>query len=48
MQLLVTGLAIGFICRMLGLEVPAPNTLSGILGIVGLYLGYLICKTYVR
>jgi len=39
---LLTGLAVGALFSLCKLPIPAPPTLAGILGIVGVYLGYLI------
>lgn len=36
----VTGLAVGLIFSRLRLPVPAPPTLAGVAGIVGIFLGY--------
>ncbi|QFT90973.1 hypothetical protein FIU87_20195 [Bacillus sp. THAF10] len=37
---LVTGLVVGFIFALFRLPIPAPPVFSGIVGIVGIYLGY--------
>jgi len=37
---LVTGLLAGAFFRLLQVPIPAPPNLAGILGIVGLFLGY--------
>ncbi len=37
---LLTGGVVGFIFAFLKLPIPAPPALTGILGIVGIYLGY--------
>lgn len=37
---LVVGLAIGVVFAVMRLPVPAPSTLAGVTGILGLYLGY--------
>ncbi|MCK6259259.1 XapX domain-containing protein [Fictibacillus sp. WQ 8-8] len=39
---LITGAAVGIVFAMLKLPIPAPPALSGIAGIVGIYLGYKI------
>ena len=41
---LVTGLVAGFAFAKLKLPIPAPPSLAGILGIVGIFLGYLLAK----
>ncbi len=38
---LVTGLGAGVLFAVLRLPVPAPSTLAGVAGIVGLFLGYM-------
>lgn len=40
----LTGVIVGAIFTFLNLPIPAPPTLAGILGIVGVYIGYLIVK----
>ena len=37
---LLTGTVCGFIFAKLNLPVPAPNVLAGIVGILGIFLGY--------
>ncbi|MED4015876.1 XapX domain-containing protein [Sutcliffiella cohnii] len=37
---LLTGLIVGFIFALLRLPIPAPPALAGIIGIVGIYLGF--------
>lgn len=41
---LVSGTVVGFLFAKLNLPVPAPPTLAGILGIVGITLGYVLGK----
>lgn len=41
---LVSGTVVGFLFAKLKLPVPAPPTLAGILGIVGITLGYILGK----
>lgn len=43
---LLTGAAAGFGFGLLDLPVPAPPTLAGILGIVGIFLGYTIARRF--
>ncbi|MDN5358269.1 MAG: hypothetical protein PWP76_112 [Candidatus Diapherotrites archaeon] len=40
-----TGFVVGVIFRALKLPIPAPNTWEGILGILGIFIGYMILKT---
>ncbi len=39
---LVTGLAVGFLFAKLKLPAPAPPTIAGVLGILGITLGYML------
>ena len=39
---LVTGFLTGAVFRFLNVPIPAPPNVSGILGIVGVYLGYVV------
>jgi XapX domain-containing protein len=41
---LVTGVVAGFAFAKMKLPIPAPPTLAGVLGIVGVFLGYLLAK----
>jgi XapX domain-containing protein len=41
---LATGTLVGFLFAKLNLPVPAPPTIAGILGIIGIALGYVIGK----
>ena len=41
---LVTGAVVGFAFAKLRLPVPAPPTLAGVLGIIGITLGYVLGK----
>jgi len=36
----LTGSVCGFIFSKLGLPIPAPGVLAGIMGIIGIFLGY--------
>ncbi|AEG61919.1 XapX domain-containing protein [Desulforamulus ruminis] len=38
----VTGLAVGLLFARLKLPVPAPSSLTGVMGIVGIFLGYAL------
>ena len=42
LEALAVGLAVGFLLARLQLPIPAPPTLTGILGIIGIYLGYKV------
>ncbi|MGV3489665.1 MAG: XapX domain-containing protein [Tuberibacillus sp.] len=37
---LVTGFVVGFIFALLKLPIPAPPALAGVVGIIGIYLGF--------
>jgi XapX domain-containing protein len=39
---LVTGFLTGAVFRFLNVPIPAPPNLAGVLGIVGIYLGYVV------
>jgi len=39
---LLTGLATGALFRFLNIPIPAPPELPGLMGIVGIYLGYKV------
>lgn len=39
-EALAVGVVVGFLFTRLGLPVPAPSAFAGVLGIVGIYLGY--------
>lgn len=41
---LLTGLVAGALFRTLQIPIPAPPNLAGILGIVGIYLGYKLVE----
>ena len=39
---LLTGLVVGALFTLLRLPIPAPGVLAGVIGIVGIYLGYIL------
>lgn len=41
----VSGLIVGSLFSFLNLPIPAPPTLSGVMGIIGIYLGFIITKS---
>ncbi|MDD4600648.1 hypothetical protein SDC9_11263 [bioreactor metagenome] len=43
---LTVGLVVGFIFSAAKLPLPAPATLSGVLGIVGMFVGYQIFQLW--
>jgi XapX domain-containing protein len=40
----LTGFIVGAVFRLLHLPIPAPETLEGIMGIVGIFVGYVLLK----
>lgn len=42
------GLVVGVIFSLLRLPLPAPSTLAGVLGIVGLFCGYLLVSQFIK
>lgn len=45
---LLTGLAVGVLFALLRLPVPAPPTLAGVAGIVGIFLGFILVGRWVH
>lgn len=43
---LVTGTFVGILFALIKLPVPAPLTLAGVLGVVGIWTGYAIVKRF--
>lgn len=43
---LVTGVATGALFRFLNVPIPAPPELPGIMGIVGIYVGYRLIEYF--
>lgn len=43
----ISGLIVGGLFSFLNLPIPAPPTLSGVMGIVGIYLGFVLINTLV-
>jgi XapX domain-containing protein len=43
-EALGVGLLIGFLFARIGLPIPAPPALAGVLGIVGIYLGFKLAS----
>jgi len=40
----ITGFVVGAVFRLLRLPIPAPDTLAGLMGIVGIFVGYVLLK----
>ncbi|TDC28490.1 DUF1427 family protein [Micromonospora sp. 15K316] len=45
---LLTGLIVGVVFALLRLPIPAPPTLAGIAGIIGIFLGFIVVGWWVR
>jgi len=43
---ILTGVAVGAIFALLKLPIPAPTAFAGILGITGIFLGYVIAQKF--
>jgi len=43
-----TGLIVGIIFALVKLPIPAPPEIKGILGIVGIFLGYTLIKHFIK
>tara|TARA_B100000579_G_C22556772_1_gene722394 strand:- start:546 stop:707 length:162 start_codon:yes stop_codon:yes gene_type:complete len=43
----ISGLSFGGVFAFLKLPIPAPNTFSGLLGIIGLFVGYMIVQKFI-
>jgi XapX domain-containing protein len=46
LKALIVGLVVGGVCTKLKLPLPAPPSLVGVMGIVGIYLGYVIVNYF--
>lgn len=45
---LITGLIVGLFFALLKLPIPAPTAFAGVIGIVGIYIGYIIIKIIIK
>ena len=43
---LSTGISLGAIFAFLRLPIPAPNTISGLFGIIGIFVGYMVMNHF--
>ncbi len=43
-----TGVIVGVVFTLLKLPIPAPPVLAGVLGIVGVFVGFLLVKTFMK
>ncbi|AGB41511.1 XapX domain protein [Halobacteroides halobius DSM 5150] len=41
----ISGMSVGFLFSLLKLPVPAPPTLGAVMGVVGIYLGFVLAQT---
>jgi len=44
----LVGLSCGILFSLLGLPIPAPTALAGILGIMGIFIGYIIINYFIK
>lgn len=45
---LISGVLVGAIFAAIKLPIPAPQTFAGVMGIAGIFLGYLLVKLYIK
>lgn len=45
---LLCGMSVGTLFALFGLPSPAPIKIEGIVGIIGIFIGYLIVTTFVK
>lgn len=43
-----TGLIVGLVFSLFKLPIPAPQVLGGVLGIVGIFLGYALVRYFIK
>ena len=43
---LTTGISLGVVFAFLKLPIPAPNTISGLFGIIGIFVGYMVMNHF--
>jgi XapX domain-containing protein len=43
-----TGIACGIVFSLLNLPIPAPGVFAGIVGIIGIFLGYILVKWIIK
>ena len=41
---LIVGIIVGFIFSLFKLPIPAPNAIEGVLGIIGIFIGYKLLE----
>jgi len=45
---ILTGATVGLIFGLLKLPIPAPSALAGVLGVAGIYIGFVIAKLIIK
>ena len=43
---LAVGVGVGFVFGAVKLPIPAPHALAGVMGVFGIYLGYILAKRF--
>ena len=43
-----TGLIVGVVFSLLHLPIPAPGVLAGVMGIIGIFTGYVLIKAIIK
>jgi len=43
-----TGFVVGVVFALLHLPIPAPSVLAGVMGIVGIFMGYVLIKNLLK
>ena len=43
----VTGMIVGAVFGFFKLPIPAPPTLAGVMGIIGIFIGYILIKQFI-
>ena len=44
----ITGLITGGIFTLFKLPIPAPSALAGVIGIIGVFVGYVLVSTFIK
>ena len=45
---LVSGIIVGGVFSLIKLPIPAPSNIAGVMGIVGIFLGYVLIKLIIK
>ena len=48
LESLGTGMLVGIVFSLLRLPIPAPGVLAGVMGIIGIFCGYLLVGYFVK